>query len=137
MSRLSERCRREALNNAACRALAYAAADKLCKGQTGGARGRCMDATFETMLVTHCRDVVCPGDPMAVIADAAGPNRISNPYTGSEGGFTGKDPAFNTATPEGGGAAEEGGTGVSPDKIKMYLFVGIGVILLFSMVRKQ
>lgn len=134
MSKLSERCRKEALLNK-CKDLAQSDAEKACKGRQGAAYGRCMDANFDTFLVKHCRDVVCPGDPLAVLEEIAKNQNVQSPYTGNEGGFTSMDQAFSTSSEGGGPVVEEGEEGTSPDKLKTYLFAGIGVIVLLSIFR--
>lgn len=135
--RLSEKCRKAAIQDP-CSQLAAQEAAKRCAAQKDkpyGAYGRCMNANFELQLIEKCGKIVCPGDPFMVEdTGTSSISRTTQTRAGEGGQYSTHEEsiAMKTSfdTPEG----EEGG--VDPSKMRLYLGLGIGVVVLLIMARK-
>ena len=132
--RLVGDCRKEALRNP-CQDEARKIAEEKCKNITGMGRGNCMNYHFEQQLAIKCRDVVCPGDQFAVEEGVMRQGSSTTMLRADQGGgFTTADQNFVlTQGSESGDREKASGGGTSPDKMKVYLALGVGVVVLLSL----
>lgn len=137
MATLSAKCLKEALKNPKnCMTKAQTAASEKCKNETGRGKGACLDANLADQLAKKCADIVCPGDPFAVIEAVPSTRTPASTIRADEGGGfdsggPGGDVLYDGPDPD---APEQG---ADPSKVKFYLLAGIGILVVLAMVKKR
>lgn len=133
MQRLSDKCRKAALQNP-CAKAAEEAAWAICKDVDPRGRGACMGQVYELKLIEKCGQIVCPNDPFMIKETGTSSAAFTTQQRASEGGILAKPEA--SVTMQTSFDAPESGGGVDPSKMRLYLGLGIGVVVLLIMAKK-